>query len=102
MATTMTVPIFSSLAVIDKTNSIYLEEGKQLGVRAGATGSVTGKLTIRYRRPTPINTDLRFEAWIDHQQGRRLTAHAHCLSNGEVTAEAEALFVRIDMKDFAN
>ena len=69
---------------------------------AGATGSVTGKLTIRYRRPTPINTDLRFEAWIDHQQGRRLTAHAHCLSNGEVTAEAEALFVRIDMKDFAN
>ena len=69
---------------------------------AGAAGSVTGKLTIRYRRPTPINTDLRFEAWIDHQQGRRLTAHAHCLSNGEVTAEAEALFVRIDMKDFAN
>ena len=34
MATTMTVPIFSSLAVIDKTNSIYLEEGKQIGVRA--------------------------------------------------------------------
>jgi len=69
---------------------------------AGAAGSVTGKLTIRYRRPTPINTDLRFEAWIDHQQGRRLTAQAHCLANGEVTAEAEALFVRIDMKDFAN
>ena len=69
---------------------------------AGATGSVTGKLTIRYRRPTPIDTDLRFEAWIDHQQGRRLTAHAHCLANGEITAEAEALFVRIDMKDFAD
>ncbi|HJP15368.1 MAG TPA: PaaI family thioesterase [Acidimicrobiales bacterium] len=69
---------------------------------AGATGSVTGKLTIRYRRPTPIDTDLRFEAWIDHQQGRRLTAQAHCLANGEVTAEAEALFVRIDMKDFTN
>ena len=34
LATTMTVPILSSLAVIDKTNSIYLEEGKQIGVRA--------------------------------------------------------------------
>ena len=34
IATTMTVPILSSLAVIDKTNSIYLEEGKQIGVRA--------------------------------------------------------------------
>ena len=34
IATTMTVPILSSLAVIDKTNSIYLEEGKQIGVIA--------------------------------------------------------------------
>ena len=34
IAQTMTVPILSSLAVIDKTNSIYLEEGKQIGVRA--------------------------------------------------------------------
>ena len=34
IATTMTVPILSSLAVIDKTNSIYLEEGKQIGVMA--------------------------------------------------------------------
>ena len=34
IATTMTVPILSSLAVIDKTNSIYLEENKQIGVRA--------------------------------------------------------------------
>ena len=41
MATTMTVPILSSLAVIDKTNSIYLEEGKQIGVRAETTvGSI--------------------------------------------------------------
>ena len=34
LATTMTVPILSSLAVIDKTNSIYIEENKQIGVRA--------------------------------------------------------------------
>ena len=34
LASTMTVPIFSSLAVIDKTNSIYLQENEQLGVIA--------------------------------------------------------------------
>ena len=34
LATTMTVPLYSSLAVIDKTNSIYLEEDTQIGVRA--------------------------------------------------------------------
>ena len=34
LATTMTVPLYSSLAVIDKSNSIYLEEDTQIGVRA--------------------------------------------------------------------
>ena len=32
LASTMTVPLFSSLAVIDKTNSIYLQENEQIGV----------------------------------------------------------------------
>ena len=34
LASTMTVPVFSSLAVIDKTNSIYLQENEQLSVIA--------------------------------------------------------------------
>ena len=34
LASTMTVPLFSSLAVIDKTNSVYLQENEQLGVIA--------------------------------------------------------------------
>ena len=34
LATTMTIPLYSSLAVIDKSNSIYLEENTQIGVRA--------------------------------------------------------------------
>ena len=69
---------------------------------AGASGSVTGKLTVRYRRPTPINTDLRFEAWVEHHQGRRLTARAQCVANGEVTAEAEALFISLDMRSLGS
>ena len=34
LASTMTVPTFSSLAVIDKTNSIYQQENEQIGVIA--------------------------------------------------------------------
>ena len=34
LASTMTVPLFSSLAVIDKTNSIYLQENEQIAVIA--------------------------------------------------------------------
>ena len=34
LETTMTVTLYSSLAVIDKTNSIYLQENEQIGVYA--------------------------------------------------------------------
>ena len=40
LATTMTVPLYSSLAVIDKSNSIYLEEDTQIGVRAQSNAGV--------------------------------------------------------------
>jgi len=39
--------------------------------------------------------DLRFEAWVERHSGRRLIARARCLAGGEVTAEAEALFVTV-------
>ena len=57
--------------------------------------AVTARLSIRYRRATPIDTDLRFEAWVERRSGRRLVVRARCLADGEVTAEAEALFVSV-------
>lgn len=59
-------------------------------------GGVTARLTVRYRRPTPIDEDLTFEGWIHDERSRRLTARARCLVGGEVTAEAEAVFLRVD------
>ena len=61
---------------------------------------VTGRLSIRYRHPTPLDVDLRFEARVVRHSGRRLVARARCLAprvdgGQEVTAEAEALFVSI-------
>jgi len=61
---------------------------------------VTGRLSIRYRHPTPLDVDLRFEARVVRHSGRRLVARACCLApradgGQEVTAEAEALFVSI-------
>jgi acyl-coenzyme A thioesterase PaaI-like protein len=61
---------------------------------------VTGRLSVRYRRPTPLDVELRFEARVVRHSGRRLVARARCLAptadgGTEVTAEAEALFVGI-------
>jgi len=61
---------------------------------------VTARLSIRYRLPTPLDVQLRFEARVVRHSGRRLVARARCLAptadgGTEVTAEAEALFVAI-------
>ena len=38
----------------------------------GGNPGMTGTLTVRYRKPTPLHTDLRFEATLDGQEGRKL------------------------------
>jgi acyl-coenzyme A thioesterase PaaI-like protein len=59
---------------------------------AGVAGP-TAKLTIRYRRPTLLNTETRFEAWVVKSQSRRTVTAGRVLQDGEVTAEAEGLFI---------
>jgi acyl-coenzyme A thioesterase PaaI-like protein len=62
---------------------------------------LTGTLHVRYRNVTPLDTELVFHAWIDHVSGRRIKAQATCHAGDVLTAEAEALFVRVDMKAMA-
>ncbi len=58
-------------------------------------GGVTARLTIRYRKLTPLDTDLVFRAWIEDDRTRRVVVKADCLADGSgVTAQAEAVFVR--------
>ena len=66
------------------------------GVQAltSAGGGFTGRLQVRYRRPTPLGTDLRFHGWVVTDRGRRIHTIAQCTSGEDVYAEAEGLFVR--------
>lgn len=69
---------------------------------SGGPGGVTGRLTVRYRRPTPLDVDLELWAWIHDERSRRIVVRGECRapdggSGGEVvTAEAEAVFLRVD------
>ena len=63
--------------------------------------ALTGTLTVRYRSLTPLQTGLRFTGWIHHVSGRRVVARATCHAGERLTAEAEGLFVRIDMTQLA-
>ncbi len=65
-----------------------------LGEVASLSGKpgMTGTLTVRYRRGTPLG-DLRAEAWIDRVEGIKTFARGHVLGPDGVTAEAEGVFI---------
>ena len=66
----------------------------------GRPGGVTGRLTIRYRDLTPLDTDLVFRCWVERDRGcarhaSRVRAADTLDTDAPVrTAEAEAIFVR--------
>jgi len=59
-------------------------------------GGVTAALDVRYRRPTPMNVELRVEATTTEVNGKRSVVAAKMHANGVVTAEATGTFVEID------
>jgi acyl-coenzyme A thioesterase PaaI-like protein len=56
---------------------------------------VTASLTIRYKAPTPLNTELLFEADLVKTEGRKIFAQGRCRAGDLITSEAEALYIRI-------
>jgi len=70
-----------------------------LGFAQSLTGNpgMTGTLTVRYRRPTPLHTDLRFEAEVDRVEGRKIFTHGRLFAGDTLTAEAEGLFISVDL-----
>lgn len=57
-------------------------------------GAFTGTLTVRYERPTPIETEVLLEARVDRTEGRKVFTVGTITFAGEVTARAEGVFIR--------
>ncbi len=70
---------------------------QSLGGRPGMTGT----LTIRYRRPTPLHTLLRFEGELLRTEGRKIFTAGRLFAGEELTAAAEAIFVTVDFAKIA-
>jgi acyl-coenzyme A thioesterase PaaI-like protein len=70
-----------------------------LGLANVASGSpgMTGTLTVKFRRPTPLNTPLIFEAFTDRIDGRKVIAKGTLHAGEELTAEAEGVFVSLQI-----
>jgi acyl-coenzyme A thioesterase PaaI-like protein len=67
----------------------------------GGHPGMTGTLTIRYRRPTPLYVDLRFDAGIDKVDGRKTYTSGTLHAGDDLCAEAEGLFIAVDMVKIA-
>jgi acyl-coenzyme A thioesterase PaaI-like protein len=64
-----------------------------INISNGCPG-MTGSLTVRYRKPTPLYTDLRWVAWIDRVEGRRVQSTAQVWNGDVLCAEADGLFIQ--------
>jgi acyl-coenzyme A thioesterase PaaI-like protein len=73
-----------------------------LGLTQSMSGQMgmTGNLTVRYRRPTPLHTDLRFEGRLDSVSGRKVLTSGSLFAEGRLTAEATGLFVTVPPERF--
>ncbi len=61
---------------------------------AGNNPGMTGTLTVRYNRPTPLNCDLTLHATLQESVGRKTVVTGEMLAAGVVTASCECLFIR--------
>jgi acyl-coenzyme A thioesterase PaaI-like protein len=66
----------------------------------GGNPGMTGRLTVHYRRPTPLHTELTFEGELVRTEGRKIFCTGKVRANGELTAEAEGLFISVDRSRF--
>ncbi len=61
---------------------------------------MTGTLTIRYRKPTPLRTTLRLEARFVRRDGRKILTSGTIHHGDVLTAEAEGIFIELVPQEF--
>lgn len=66
---------------------------------SGAPG-MTGTLTVIYRSPTPLHTELHFTGELAGVEGRKIFTKGALVAGDRLCAEAEAVFISIDRERF--
>jgi acyl-coenzyme A thioesterase PaaI-like protein len=61
---------------------------------------MTGRLTVHYRAPTPLHTELRIEGRVERVDGRKIFTLGRLFHGDTLCAEAEGLFISMDPQRF--
>lgn len=67
-----------------------------LAMMATGMGGPTVHLEYDFKRPTPLHSEVVFEAWADRVDGRKIFVEGRLLVDGEVSAIAHGVFVDLD------
>jgi len=68
----------------------------------GAHGpGMTGTISVRYCKPVPFRTALRYEGWVDRVEGRKIFGLAKLTAGDLLLAEAEAVMIIVDPAMYA-
>lgn len=62
--------------------------------------TVTARIFVRYRRPVPINRELRLVADVADSRGRRIHVDGRLLDGEEPLAEARGAFLHVPLEHF--
>lgn len=65
------------------------------------TMAFTGSLSITYLAPCPLHTEIKFRAWLDHRDGRKLYIKTTGESSDGVFVTADAVFIAVDLAEVA-
>ena len=61
---------------------------------------MTARIAIRYRRPVPINHELRLTARVTESRGRRIEIDGELIDGDEVLADAAGTFLHVPLEHF--
>ncbi|MEM6512851.1 MAG: PaaI family thioesterase [Pseudomonadota bacterium] len=73
----------------------YRRDGREMGDDGPAIWCVTGRLTVNYLKPTPIDLPIDLEATVPEISDKKAIIHCKTLSDETVTAEAEVIAIRV-------
>ena len=62
--------------------------------------TVTARISVRFRKPVPINRPLRAVATVRASRGRRIEVTAELRDGPEVLAEADGTFLHVSLEHF--
>lgn len=70
-----------------------LDEALGMACLAVGRGGFTGTLTVRYRRPTPLNRLVTIRGWIERTEGRKTFAKGTFCDGDTLLVSAEGVFI---------